>query len=110
MPAGRTVKKREIAKRVAQELGITATLAGEVIQRFLDEIIRELAQGNRLEFRNFGVFEPRDVKPKLGRNPRTGDVVNIPKKKTVRFKVGKIMKQSLQSLIDREPETPTPPL
>lgn len=92
-----TVKKKEIAKRIAQDLGITATLAGDVIQRFLDEIIKELGNGNRLEFRNFGVFESRAVKPRLGRNPRTGDIVQIPEKRTVRFKIGKIMKQKVQN-------------
>lgn len=98
-----TIKKKEIAKRIANDLGITATLAGDVIQRFLDEIIKELGNGNRLEFRNFGVFESRTVKPRLGRNPRTGDIVEIPEKKTVRFKVGKIMKTRVQEAIDSNP-------
>jgi integration host factor subunit beta len=92
----KTIKKKEIAKRIAQEHGITATLAGDIIQRFLDEVIKELGNGNRLEFRNFGVFESRSVKPRQGRNPRTGEVVQIPEKRTVRFKVGKIMKSNVQ--------------
>jgi nucleoid DNA-binding protein len=104
-----TIKKKEIAKRIAQDLGITATLAGDVIQQFLDEIITELGKGNRLEFRNFGVFESRVVKPRQGRNPRTGEIVQIPEKRTVRFKIGKIMKQEVQKQAAPAPEPESQP-
>ena len=54
-----TVTKRELVQRIAEKTGAQQILAKEVIQAFLDEIIVELARGNRLEFRDFGVLSRR---------------------------------------------------
>ena len=56
----------------------------------------ELGRGNRLEFRDFGVFEIRDRKPRVAQNPRTLERVQVPAKKVVKFKVGKLMQRSLE--------------
>ena len=56
---GRTITKRELVNRIAEDMNQTKVVVRDVLQRFLDEIINELAQGNRLEFREFGVFEVR---------------------------------------------------
>ena len=68
-----------------------------IIQSFLDEIINELGQGNRLEFRDFGVFECRERGARLARNPKTSEPVRVPPKRTVKFKVGRMLKLRLQS-------------
>ena len=52
-----TITKKELVARIAERTGQTKVVTKEIVQRFLDEIIAELAAGNRLEFREFGVFE-----------------------------------------------------
>lgn len=91
-----TVTKRELVQRIADKTGVQQISAKEVIQTFLDEIINELARGNRLEFRDFGVFEPKTKACRVARNPRTGDKVEVPEKTTVKFKVGRLMKKKIQ--------------
>ena len=95
-----TVTKRELVQRVAEKTGVQQINAKEVIQNFLDEIINELAKGNRLEFRDFGVFEPKTKASRVARNPRTGDKVEVPEKTTVKFKVGRLMKKKIQKDYD----------
>jgi len=91
-----TITKRELVQRIAEKTGVQQVSAKEVIQSFLDEIINELASGNRLEFRDFGVFEPKVKAQRVARNPRTGDKVVVPEKVTVKFKVGRLMKKKIQ--------------
>ena len=99
-----TVTKRELVQRIAEKTGAQQILAKEVIQGFLDEIIVELARGNRLEFRDFGVFEPKEKAKRVARNPRTGERVDVPAKTTVKFKVGRLMKKQIQK--DAQEEVP----
>ena len=91
-----TITKRELVQRIAEKTGVQQVSAKEVIQSFLDEIITELAKGNRLEFRDFGVFEPKSKAQRVARNPRTGAKVQVPEKTTVKFKVGRLMKKRIQ--------------
>ena len=67
----------------------------KVVQQFLDEIVNELGKGNRLEFRDFGVFETKIRKARKAQNPKTLEPVAVPEKRTVKFKVGRLMKQKL---------------
>jgi len=76
-------------------------LVKQIVQLFLDDVIDELAAGNRLEFRDFGVFETRRRKPRVAQNPRTLERVHVPVKWTVKFKVGRLMKQKVQEAIDK---------
>ena len=97
-----TVTKRELVQRIAEKTGIQQISAKEVIQGFLDEVIIELARGNRLEFRDFGVFEPKEKAKRVARNPRTGERVEVPAKTTVKFKVGRLMKKKIQKDAEEE--------
>jgi len=92
-----TVTKKDLTDRIADATGAKRTLVKNVVQQFLDEIIAELAHGNRLEFRDFGVFEVRTRKPRMAQNPRTLERVPVPHKSTVKFKVGRRMKHSVQN-------------
>ena len=85
--------KRELVKRIAKMTGNKQDVTKEIIQTFLDQIIEELAAGNRLEFREFGVFDVVHKKPRIARNPRTGATVHVPAKRMVHFKVGRLMKK-----------------
>ena len=90
-----TTTKREIAERVAQQTGLAQVAVKQIVQMLFDEIIKEVCSGNRLEFRDFGVFEVVVRKPRTGRNPRTGQKVAVPPKTVVTFKMGKVMKEKV---------------
>ncbi|MCK4851328.1 MAG: integration host factor subunit beta, partial [Phycisphaerae bacterium] len=68
----------------------------KVIQTFLDQIINELGKGNRLEFRDFGVFETKLRAARIAQNPKTLERVQVPPKRSVKFKTGRLMKMKLQ--------------
>ena len=90
-----TVTKKELVDRIAQSTRTKQLLVKSVIQHFLDEIVAELVEGNRLEFRDFGVFETRIRAARDARNPKTLEQVHVPAKRAVKFKMGRIMKQTL---------------
>lgn len=90
-----TVTKKELIDRIADESGTKRVLVKRIIQGFLDEIIDELGRGNRLEFRDFGVFECKVRAARTAQNPKTLERVKVPPKRTVKFKVGRVMKLRL---------------
>lgn len=90
-----TTTKKDLIDRIADETGQKRTVVKKTIQAFLDNVIRELGEGNRLEFRDFGVFEIRERAPRMAQNPKTLERVPVPAKKTVKFKVGRLMKVAL---------------
>jgi integration host factor beta subunit len=92
----RSVTKRELVAQVAENLGLTQGEVADVVQTMLDTISKSLAEGNRLEIRNFGVFEVKERRSRLGRNPRTGEEVPITRKRVPAFKPGKALKQWVQ--------------
>ena len=91
----KTVTKKELVHRIAEQTGVTKVVAKDVIQSFLNAIIDELAAGNRLEFREFGVFESRERAARLAQNPRTLEKVPVPAKRIVKFKVGRLMRKKV---------------
>lgn len=93
-----TITKKELIDRIAEGTGSRRVQVKKVVQQFLDEIVSELGQGNRLEFRDFGVFETKLRKARKAQNPKTLEPVAVPEKRTVKFKVGRLMKQRLGEL------------
>ena len=90
--------KKEMARAIAEETGLTQLQAIEVVQRVFHGIIETLLAESRIELRNFGVFEVKKHKPRRARNPRTGEKVNVPAKLVVTFKPGKEMEQRVRKL------------
>ena len=90
-----TVTKKELVDRIAERSDVTRVAVKKIVQSFLDEMIGELGRGNRLEFRDFGVFETRQRAARTAQNPKTLQRVQVPPKRTVKFKVGRMMKQKL---------------
>jgi len=88
-----TITKKELVARIAEKTGQTKVVTKDILQMFLDEIIEELARGNRLEFREFGVFEIKERAARKAQNPRTLEKVDVPAKRVVKFKVGRLMKE-----------------
>ena len=90
-----TITKKELIDRIAESSNSKRVQVKRVVQQFLDEIVNELGKGNRLEFRDFGVFETKLRKARKAQNPKTLEPVEVPEKRTVKFKVGRLMKQRL---------------
>jgi len=93
-----TITKKELIDRIADHSQSRRVQVKRVVQQFLDEIVNELGKGNRLEFRDFGVFETKIRKARKAQNPKTLEPVAVPEKRTVKFKVGRLMKQRLGDL------------
>lgn len=67
----------------------------QVVDVFFDEITKRLAEGGRVELRGFGAFSTREREARTGRNPRTGETVEVPSKRVPYFKPGKEMRERL---------------
>ena len=91
--------KKEIVKEISEKLGLTQLKTKEIVQQTFDAIIDTLVQEERIELRNFGVFEVKQRAARKARNPRTGAKVEVPAKFVVTFKPGKEMEEKVQRLI-----------
>lgn len=100
-----TITKRELAIKITDRLGtkgleLTQQDVLEVVQTLIEEITEALAQGDTVVMRNFGAFQVREMKAKIGRNPKNpGKDVLIPARAAVKFKPGKEMKEKVASTL-----------
>ncbi len=92
-----TITKKELIDRIAERTQAKRVSVKRIIQTFLDEITEELCQDNRLEFRDFGVFETRTRAARIAQNPKTLERVEVPAKRTVKFKMGRLMRERLSA-------------
>ena len=90
-----TISKNDLVDRIAEKTGVEQGTVKTVVLQFLAEITTELAQNNRLEFRDFGVFSPRTHEARTSQNPKTLEKVQVPAKRTVKFKMGRMMRERL---------------
>jgi integration host factor subunit beta len=90
-----TITKKELVDGIAEKTQAKQALVKATVQNFLDEIISELAKGNRLEFRDFGVFEIVTRAARVAQNPITLERIHVPAKRAVKFKAGRLMKKKL---------------
>ncbi len=97
-----TVTKKELVDRIAEQTRQKRVKVKQVVQLFLDEVVEELGRGNRLEFREFGVFQTKLRAARVAQNPKTLERVHVPPKRTVKFKVGRLMKEKLQEGMDKD--------
>ncbi len=92
-----TITKKELIDRIAEKTQAKRVSVKRIIQSFLDEVTDELAKDNRLEFRDFGVFETRTRAARIAQNPKTLERVEVPAKRTIKFKMGRLMREKLSS-------------
>ena len=97
--------KKEIVRTISEELGLTQLKTKEIVQKTFDGIIDALAAEGRIELRNFGVFEVKKRAARKGRNPKTGDSVDVPAKCVVTFKAGREMEQRVNQMSDSDSGT-----
>ena len=94
-----TITKKDFVDRIAETTQCKHVVVKAVVQQFLNEIVSELAKGNRLEFRDFGVFETREQAARIALNPKTLKPVDVPPKRKVKFKMGRIMREEMNAEI-----------
>ena len=90
-----TITKKYLIDLIAENTQAKSALVKATVQNFLDEVISELAKGNRLEFRDFGVFETVTRAARVAQNPKTLEQVYVPAKRVVKFKAGRLTRQKL---------------
>lgn len=94
-----SLTKREMTINISNKLGMVQHEVFSVVQATLDSIVDALADGRTVELRNFGVFQVRVTKPRVGRNPNVeGSRFDIPARTTVKFREGKIMRDRVRKL------------
>ena len=91
-----TVTKKDLVEKITEKRKMKRHDVKTICQDFLDQIIIELRKGNRLEFRDFGVFEIKERSPRIAQNPKTMQKVTVPAKRAVKFKVGRLMRESVE--------------
>ena len=89
------MKKSNLAKQLSVKTNMTKKRANEVVQTIFDSLTRSLKENDRIEIRGFGSFTIKDYRPYTGRNPKTGQNIQVPAKKLPFFKVGKDLKERL---------------
>ena len=100
--------KRDLVMAISNETGLIQADVFAVIQKTLDHITSALAEGRNVELRNFGVFEVRLTRSRIGRNPNRPEIdVTIPARATVKFKSGKIMRQRVLLRTEELKNSPT---
>lgn len=88
--------RSELLKKLENENpDLKAEEVEKIVDIFFNQIIERLASGGRVELRGFGAFSTREREPRKGRNPRTGESVDVPAKKAPYFKPGKEVRQRL---------------
>jgi len=84
--------KSDLIEKVQEATGLKKPEAADAVNALFDGIRKALLDGQRIELRGFGVFEVKNRKRGIGRNPKTGEEVEIPPGKTIRFKPGKSLR------------------
>jgi len=90
------MRKREIVLKISADAGLKQVVVKEIVQRTFDAILEALRKGKRIELRNFGVFQVKKRKKRIGRNPKTGEIVSVPERFSVVFKPGLEMKKVIK--------------
>lgn len=91
--------KRDLVNRISAETGLVQQNVLDIVQKTLDHMSECLARGEKVELRNFGVFEIKVRKARIGRNPnQPGTDVPIPERAVVKFKAGKEMREAVSRL------------
>ena len=93
-----TITKKDLIDRISDVTQAKRVVVKRIVQLFLDEVVGELAADNRLEFRDFGVFETRTRAAREAQNPKTLERVQVPAKRSVKFKMGRLLKEKLAKI------------
>lgn len=102
--------KADLVERVYEAIGpgVTKKDCAAIIDAFLNAVKQSLASGEHIEIRGFGTFKVRRRRPRLARNPRTGEPVRVPSRAVPVFKPSRLFKEEVAEAADRPVEPPRP--
>ena len=92
------MNKSQLIEALAQEINLPLREASPITNTILDTMVDALAAGDSIEIRGFGSFVVKDYESYMGRNPKTGESIQVPPKKLPFFKVGKELKENVNDL------------
>ena len=101
--------KADLIEEVSRLVELTRKDSEVIVDTIFDSVVRSLRVGDKIEIRGFGSFRTRQRKPRVGRNPKTGDRVEVPAKKIPFFKPSKELKDLVNSSAAAEVAPPAPP-
>jgi integration host factor subunit alpha len=87
--------RKDLIDRIAQSTGHTRTAVKAIVEHFFEEITAQLVQGNRVELRDFAVFDTKTTPARMAQNPRTQEKVRVRAKRRVVFRAGRMMREGL---------------
>lgn len=89
------MNKKELIKQISEKAGLAPAVAGRALDATLDSIIEAMSSGDNVSLVGFGNFEVRERSARAGRNPKTGEVIQIAASKAAAFKAGKALKDAV---------------
>ena len=107
--AKRRVTKADLIEEVSRLAELTRKDSEVIVETIFDSIVRSLRVGDKIEIRGFGSFRTRQRKPRVGRNPKTGDRVEVPAKKIPFFKPSKELKDLVNTGSEQAAAPAAPP-
>lgn len=93
----RTVTRADLAEAVHQEVGLSRQDCAELVERTLDLVVEALERGEEVKLSGFGVFQVRDKRARVGRNPKTGEPAPIDPRRVISFRASQLMKARVQA-------------
>ena len=93
----RTVTRADLAEAVHREVGLSRQDCAELVERTLELVIEALERGEEVKLSGFGVFQVRDKRARVGRNPKTGEPAAIDPRRVISFRASQLMKARVQS-------------
>lgn len=90
-----TVKKSQLGQILGERMGVTKKQGGEWLDAFVEEVTKAMRRGDKVNITGFGIFKVADRKAREGRNPRTGETIQIKASKKPRFTPGKLLKEAI---------------
>ena len=97
----KSITKSDLIEKILTKIPQLSSKDVELsVKTLIDKVIDSLAKGDRTEVRGFGSFSVHYRKPRIGRNPKTGDSVSLPGKNAAHFKPGKVLRNKINNLHD----------
>ena len=88
--------KEEMIAKIAKDAKINKRQANDALKSFLDNVTTDLKKGKKVSFVGFGTFTVSKRKARIGRNPQTGEKINIPASKVPHFRAGKALRDAVR--------------
>jgi integration host factor subunit alpha len=107
---GKTLTRADLAEAVFEKVGLPRKEAAELVEDVLKQVVYALERGESIKLSSFGSFGIRQKSERIGRNPKTGEIVPITPRRVIVFKASNIMKERVNAALSKpaEPAKPAP--